>query len=494
MTVRLRGPQSQPGSGELIAMRLTLHDIATATGGRLAALGEDTARSTSVAFVDGDYIDGVQADSRVVEPHQLFAAIRAERDGHEFVRAAFERGAAAALVERTSLDMLAGPSARFVVVEDTMAALVDLARVARARLPRLIAVTGSSGKTTTKDLVSAVLGRRGPHVRSDKSFNNELGVPLTLLNAPDDAWSGIVEMGARGVGHIAHLVSIAQPDVAMVLNVGRAHIGMYEDGQAGIARAKGEIVEQLPVDGTAVLNADDPLVIAMADRTRADILRFSSEGKNVEVRAQTIYLDDQLCARFRLVTPWGESDVRVGVPGRHQVANALAAAAACGAIGSSLDEIVAGLSGAELSPWRMDLRRAPAGFRVLNDSYNANPESMAAALDAIGSLDASRRIAVLGPMAELGAAAAAGHREIAERAVARGIELITVDAPLYGVGQAVKTIDDAVWALRSLELSARDAVLVKGSRVAGLERVADALLADLRTDTDTDTDTDGVRP
>ncbi len=325
-------------------------------------------------------------------------------------------------------------------------------------------------------MISAVLGRRGPHVRSDKSFNNEIGVPLTLLNAPDDAWAGVVEMGARGIGHIAMLMRIARPSVGVALNVGRAHVGMYADGQLGIARAKGEIVEGLPVGGVAVLNADDPLVLAMADRTRADILRFSTTRKDVEISAQSILLGADLRASFRLLTPWGSADVRLGVPGAHQPANALAAAAACGAVGSTLDEIVEGLSHAELSPWRMELLDAPAGYRVLNDSYNANPESMAAGLRSLAAMAARRRVAVLGEMAELGPQRAAAHAEVAELAGRLGIELVAVAPAAYGEAPVVSSIDEAVERLGAMGLGEGDAVLLKGSRVAGLERLAARLV------------------
>jgi UDP-N-acetylmuramoyl-tripeptide--D-alanyl-D-alanine ligase len=435
---------------------MTLGQVASAAGGKLS----DASDAMTV-------IDGASTDSRAVSSGQLFVALRGERDGHDFIEAARAAGAVAWLTERPD------PRPGAVVVGDAMAALVALGGEARAHVPdRLIAITGSSGKTTTKDLVSAVLGRRGPHVRSDKSFNNEIGVPLTLINAPDDAWAGVVEMGARGVGHIAALMEIARPLIGVVLNVGRAHVGMYEDGQLGIASAKGEIVEGLRHEGTAVLNADDPLVIAMADRTRADILRFSTTREDVEISAQSIVVGNDLCASFRIVTPWGSGEVVMGVPGPHQVANALAAAAACGAVGSSFEEIVEGLAQAQLSPWRMEVRTATLGFRILNDSYNANPESTTAGLRALAAMPARRRIAVLGAMAELGGETERAHGEVAALAADLGVDVVAVAAPGYRAGVAVDGIDEAVALITSMDLGPGDALLVKGSRVAGLERLA----------------------
>jgi UDP-N-acetylmuramoyl-tripeptide--D-alanyl-D-alanine ligase len=439
-------------------MQLSIDQILQATGG--STVRSDTPGSDL-------RIEGVSTDSRTVAPGNLFVPLRAERDGHDFIDAARAAGAVAHLTERDD----DRPGA--VRVADTAAALMDLGRLARTLLPdRLIGVTGSSGKTTTKDMISAVLARRGPHVRSDKSFNNEIGVPLTLLNAPGDSWAGIIEMGARGIGHIAKLMGIARPRVGIALNVGRAHVGMYADGQLGIARAKGEIVEGLPVGGVAVLNADDPLVIAMANRTRADILRFSTTGKDAEISAQSIVLGADLRASFVMHTPWGSAQVRLGVPGEHQPANALAAVAACGAVGSTLDEIVAGLSEAQLSPWRMELLVAADGYRLLNDSYNANPESMAAGLRSLAAMPARRRVAVLGEMAELGVQTGAGHAEVAALAAALGVEVIAVGSAPYGVASVASGVEEAAALLAALDLGPDDAVLLKASRVAGLERLA----------------------
>jgi UDP-N-acetylmuramoyl-tripeptide--D-alanyl-D-alanine ligase len=305
---------------------------------------------------------------------------------------------------------------------------------------------------------------------SDKSFNNELGVPLTLANAPEPTEVTVVEMGARGRGHIALLADIARPTIGVVTAVELAHTELFGSLEA-VAAAKGELVESLPAAGTAVLNADRPLVMGMAGRTSARVLTFGVDTPGVEVTAAAIEFDESLRASFELRSPWGAALVRLPIAGIHQVDNALAAAAAALAAGASPDEVAGGLGTAELSPWRMEVRRAPSGAVVINDAYNANPASAEAALRSLASLSARRRIAVLGVMAELGETAAAEHKRIAALARDLDIEVISVDAPDYGV-PVVHGIDGV---LAALQLEDGDAVLIKGSRVAGLEVLADAL-------------------
>jgi UDP-N-acetylmuramoyl-tripeptide--D-alanyl-D-alanine ligase len=278
----------------------------------------------------------------------------------------------------------------------------------------------------------------------------------------------VIEMGARGRGHVASLCAVARPVVGVVTTVGLSHsefFGTVED----VAVAKAELVEALPAYGTAVLNADVPLVAAMAARTDARVLTFGVAG---DVRAGGIDLDDDLHPRFRLQTPWGEAGVELQVRGHHQVSNALAAAAAALASGAGLDAVAAGLGDAQLSPWRMELHRAPSGALILNDTYNANPLSMQAALRALAELPALRRTAVLGIMAELGEVGPAEHARMGAMAVDLGIRVIAVDAPDYGS----ETVADAGEAMERLgQLTEGDAVLVKGSRAAGLEDLAGTL-------------------
>lgn len=410
----------------------------------------------------------------------MFAALRAELDGHDFVAAAFERGAALALVDRRggegSSAPWSGPVIEVVSVPD---ALAEVARIAREALPdRVVGVTGSVGKTTTKDLLANVLARRFRTVASERSFNNELGVPITLANAPDGTEAAVVEMGARGHGHIRHLCELARPTVGVVTVVEGVHTEvMGSIDRVGLA--KRELVEDLPADGAAVLNAGDPNVAAMAAHTSASVVMFGGEGTTLgDVHAADVTIDDGLRAGFVLHSPWGSASVHLGVRGAHNVTNALAAAATGLWLGVDVGEVAAGLAEPPASPWRMELVESEAGLRVLNDSYNAGPASMAAALRALAALplpDGGRRVAVLGIMAELGEEGPDAHRHVAALADELGIHVLAVGCDLYGVQDRVPGADAALEVVESLELGGSDAVLVKGSRVAGLERVAAAL-------------------
>jgi UDP-N-acetylmuramoyl-tripeptide--D-alanyl-D-alanine ligase len=439
-------------------MRFLASEVAAATGGELA--GPDVE------------IDGVTHDSRALNGGELFVPLHDVRDGHDFIEAARAAGAAAYLTARQPGE---GTSVR---VADTADALAALGRHARSRLPdRIVGVTGSVGKTSVKDLAASVLGQRFQTHASLRSFNNEYGVPLTLANALDGTEAAIVEMGARGEGHIAHLCAIARPVIGIVTTVEAVHTELFGDLD-GVARAKGELIESLPVSGTAILNAANPRVAAMAARSQADVVTFSPVGTvDADVTAHGVRLDHDLRARFTLRSPWGDADVHLGVRGEHQVGNALAAAAAGLALGLPPDAVARGLAAAALSPWRMELATAPDGTVVLNDAYNAGPASVTAALRSLAHLPAERRVAVLGTMAELGDHAPPAHREIAGRAGELGITVIAVDAPLYG--EDVTHVADIDGALARLDGLRGDgaAVLVKGSRVVGLERLARALLA-----------------
>jgi len=417
----------------------------------------------------------------------------AERDGHDFIASAVGRGAAAYLSARGPVT--GAGDATCIEVTDTAGALSDIGRLARRRLPdRVVAVTGSVGKSSVKDLAGAVLSVRWVTASSPGNFNNELGLPLALANAPDGAEAAMLEMGARGIGHIAALCEVARPTVGIVTLVAAVHtevFGSIED----VARGKGELIESLPENGTAVLNASDPRVMAMASRTRARTLTFAGAGPSggagpsagsgpsggtatADVAAEDIELDEQLRARFKLVSPWGSAPVSLEARGEHNVGNALAAAAAGLSLGLSPEEVAAGLGAARLSHWRMELATAPGGGLVLNDAYNASPTSLEAALRAVRRLEGRRRFAVLGVMAELGPERAAEHRRLGELAASLDIHVIPVDTAEYGPAP-VGGWQGALDALEALNppLGAGDVVLIKGSRVAGLERLAEALLA-----------------
>ena len=429
-------------------MKVTANRVAEISGGELH--GPDVT------------VDGAAIDSRVLKPGALFVPVVAERDGHDFIEDARTAGAAAYLTARAP----GGGTA--IAVADTSAALARLGRWAREQLTGpVVGITGSAGKTSTKDMLGAVLRAELPTVVSERSFNNELGVPLTLVNADDGSRAAVLEMGARGFGHIARLCELARPDVGVVTNVAAAHTEMLGDLE-GVARAKGELVACLPREGTAVLNAMDERVMLMASRSAAPVLTF---GLSVgDVRAASVTVDDDLRVGFRLESPWGTAALRLEARGAHQAINAAAAAAAALAIDIPLERVAAGLEKARLSPLRMEVTRTPSGALVINDAYNANPASMRAALDALRAVPAKRKVAVLGPMLELGAASADEHQTIGRVAEhTMGIRVIAVNAPAYGV-ENVDTINDALALLG--DLSEGDAVLVKASRAAGLERLA----------------------
>ncbi|HEY4375649.1 MAG TPA: UDP-N-acetylmuramoyl-tripeptide--D-alanyl-D-alanine ligase [Acidimicrobiales bacterium] len=435
-------------------MELTTADVAEATGGEV--FGRETV------------VSGASIDTRTLRRGQLFVPIVDERDGHDFIGAAVHAGAAAYL---TAGPIEAGVAIR---VADTRAALLELGRLARSRLAaQVVGVTGSVGKTTTKDLLAAVLGSTFLTAASKASFNNELGVPLTLLEAADDASAAVIEMGARGVGHIAMLCEVARPTIGVVTVVAGSHLESF-GSLDGVATGKAELVEALPAHGTAVLNADDHRVAAMAARTEARVVTFGRGP--ADVQATDVVLDDDLRTRFTVHTPWGDAPVHLGVRGEHQVMNALAALAAGLVAEVPLAAAVDALASGPVSAHRMHLSTAPGGARILNDAYNANPTSMRAALDALAALPAARRIAVVGTMAEMGESGAASHAEIAHEAQDRGIRVIAVAEPAYG--PEVEAVPDVAAAIEALaDLGDGDAVLVKASRVAGLEAVAAALLA-----------------
>ncbi|NMI00233.1 UDP-N-acetylmuramoyl-tripeptide--D-alanyl-D-alanine ligase [Pseudonocardia acidicola] len=466
----------------MIEMRLA--EIAAVTGGRLHCASGD------------ERVDAVEFDSRAVRPGGLFLALPGERvDGHDFAAAAVAAGAAGVLAGREvdAPSVIVPPAAQaagtYLAAADAdgtgaavLAALGRLARHVVDSLPALtvVGVTGSSGKTSTKDLLAAVLGELGPTVAPPGSFNNELGHPWTALRADATTRHLVLELSARGPGHIAALCATAPPRIGVVLNVGRAHLGEFGSPEA-IAQAKGELVEALPADGLAVLNADDPAVAAMAARTAARVVT-AGRAAGATIRAEDVTLDAGR-PRFRLTTPAGDADVALRLVGAHHVGNALAAAAVGLELGGTPSQVAAALSAATpVSRWRMEVTERADGVTIVNDAYNANPESMRAALHALvgiaGSPPGRRRTwAVLGRMAELGEQAAAAHAEVAATARELGVDrLVAVDHPEYGpTAEHVTGLDAALELLRT-ELRPGDVMLVKASRAVGLDRIATALL------------------
>ena len=461
---------------------LTLAEVATATGGRLDA-GTDPETVISGA---------VTIDSRAIGAGDLFVALPGERvDGHDYAPAAVAAGAAAVLAVRPT-----GVPA--VLVDDPVLALGRLAQAVRDRLPELVVVgvTGSSGKTSTKDLIAAVLSRAGATVANQGSFNNEIGAPLTTLKVDAGTRFLVVEMGARGVGHIAYLADLTHPSIGVVLNVGAAHASEFGSKEA-TAQAKGELVEALAPSGLAVLNADDPLVIAMALRTKARVA-LTGVTEEAQVKAENISLDEEARAAFDLVVdgvhPAAPVRVQLAVHGAHHVGNALAAAAVGLEVGLPIAEIAEALSAAgAASRWRMEVKRRSDGLVVVNDAYNANVDSMTAALRALATMAAAlpgeaAGWAVLGEMLEIGADTAQRHAGIGRLVAELGlVGLVTVGPGAVPIadgareaGTSVRVfsadgVDEAV-ALVQQNVRGGDVVLIKASRAIGLERVAAGLL------------------
>ncbi|GAA3117046.1 UDP-N-acetylmuramoyl-tripeptide--D-alanyl-D-alanine ligase [Streptosporangium carneum] len=494
---------------------LPLARIAEITSGALAGMADPR------AVVRGPVV----IDSRAVEPGSLFVAIKGARaDGHDFAAQAVAAGAVAVLASRPV-------DAPAIVVGDILAALAQLATAVAAGLPEatVIGVTGSAGKTTTKDLLARLAARVGPTIAPVESFNNEIGHPLTVMRAAEDTRYMVLELSARHAGHIADLARIAPPRIGVVLNVGSAHLGVF-GGKEAIAQAKGELVEALPADGVAVLNADDPLVAAMAERTAARVTWYG-RAETAAVRAQDVTLDERGRARFTLRTPSGAAPVELRLYGEHAVDNALAAAAAAYELGLPVTTIAEELSEAEpRSRWRMEVTDRPDGVTVINDAYNANPDSMRAAFGALDALAGGRRrFAVIAALQELGEEGPALNAGVGRLAASAGLEALFVvgadadpvlagaasvtggagDPPRAGSGADpapraadgsegepraqdgappgtppdapsrtrvvhVADVAEAVAGLSAL-LAPGDVVLVKGPRVAGLQRVAQAL-------------------
>jgi len=430
-----------------------------------------------------DLITDVRIDSREITAGCLFIAIKGERaDGHDFAQAVIDAGARAVLSARE----LEQPC---IVVDDPVLALGRLAHWVRTRLLTctVIGVTGSSGKTSTKELIGGVLSADGPTVCPQGSFNTEVGVPLTILQADESTKYLVLEMGMRGEGQIHYLTEIAVPTVGVLINVGMAHAELLGSREA-IARAKGELIDALPADGFAIINGDDPLILAKGAKTPAQVIAFG-RGAACDVRATDVRLDAAARPSFTLHHRNESVAVTLKVHGEHFVQNALAAASVALALGMSIDVVAAELRVAGLdSKWRMEVRELGNHITLINDSYNANPESMRAALAATASMAAGRRSwAVLGEMRELGESSRAEHQSLGRAAAAMGIDrLVCIGEALLPTHEAalaagltsfaVTDIQDAISIVTEQAITG-DVIVVKASRGIALERVADALSA-----------------
>ncbi|HYC81820.1 MAG TPA: UDP-N-acetylmuramoyl-tripeptide--D-alanyl-D-alanine ligase [Solirubrobacterales bacterium] len=435
-------------------------------------------RSSELAgFLGGELVgpdvevEGADIDSRTIRPGQLYVPIVAERDGHAFVPAALAAGASAYLTAR---EPVGGTAIR---VRDTAAALLGLGALARGRVGGAIGITGSVGKTTTKDLLAGCLTSTFASAASAGSFNNELGLPLTLMNAVDRARWVVLEMGVRREGDIELLAGVARPEVGIVTSVAMAHLEYLGDLD-GVARAKSELVAALPASGLAVLNFDDPRVRAMASLAGCPVLGYGV-AVDAEVRADEVRLDRDLRARFRLSSPWGRADVELGVRGVQQVSNALAAAAAALWCGVPIEAVAAALRESPVAAMRMEVDQLPGGPVVVVDCFNSIPASAEAALRSLAALPRGRKLAILGLMAELGDHSESEHRRVARVAEELGVEVVGYGTDLYGTAQ-VSEVEEAVALLR--RLGPADAALVKGSRVVRLESVVKAYRRHMESD------------
>lgn len=459
-------------------MRFALSELAVQLGGEL--VGTDIE------------VDGVSTDSREVGAGQLFIPLLAERDGHDFIESALQRKAGGFLVSKPTFQPPGnsgeGKSTSFIRVNDTAVALSEIGRIARNRLAGpVVGITGSVGKTSVKDLTLAACASAKRVAGSQASFNNEIGVPLTLANADDQTDVMVVEMGARGIGHIATLCEVAKPTIGLITTVALAHSELFGSIE-GVAQGKGELVESLPASGTAILNANDPLVMAMKSRTAANVMTFGStiqpngqaqqQDLRPDIALTALSLDAELRPRMTITSEWGSGETVLEARGAHMAHNATAAIGAAIAAGVSFESAFKGVTSAKLSDWRMNVAVSRSGLVVVNDAYNANPTSTRAALRSFQELEAATKVAVLGVMAELGDEGPAEHRAIAAEAASSGVRVIAVGTDLYGpqVDQ-VNDIDEAMtWVNDAVKDESDAAVLVKGSRIAGLERLAERLL------------------
>ena len=449
---------------------LTISQISEVISGKI--VGDGNKLITGAAFFD----------SREIVSNGIFLALKGEHvDGHDFAINALKGGAGVVICTQESGDTC-------IVVPDVVEAVTKLAAHVRQMIPdmKVVAITGSHGKTTTKDLSKHLLSMMGATVAPRSSFNNDLGVPITILECTTDTKFCILEMGARNLGDISKLERTFLPDIGVVLGVGSAHIGVFGSREI-IATAKSEMVKNLESSKIAILGSYDDLTINMSNLTKAKVMTFG-ENSNSDVRATDVEIREGF-AHFDLVTSFGRESVALRQAGRHQVANALAAAAIATALNLPIDKISAGLSTAESSSkWRMELHEV-AGRLIINDSYNANPESMFAALDALrlfAQERGGRAWAFLGKMHELGEYSLAGHREVARKAIDLEIDhLVAVGTKDYQIeselGSTEILLVENIESAREIATGseAGDVILVKGSRAEGLEKLAELLIGDI---------------
>ena len=439
-------------------------------------------------LVSGDLdtmITGVSIDTRTIKPEDLFFALTGENsDGHKFLADALAKGAVGVVVShKVEARCLA------IRVDDTLNALGDLAGYYRSLFnPVVVGVTGSVGKTTTKEMIAAVVAAKGPVLRSAGNFNNEIGVPLTLLDLAAKHKTAVIEMAMRGPGQIAYLANMAKPSIGVITNIHMSHIELLGSMDA-IADAKGELLDYLPTDGVAILNADDAYYDYLKRRANSRIISYG-ESQHADVRAVSAGIDSNGCCNFKVQTPKGSFEVRIPVPGEHNIKDALAAIAVGEELDVSHDDIRNALANYTPPEKRSNVIPSRQGFVVVDDTYNASPASVQSAIKTLSMMEGDRKIAVLGDMLELGDHALNAHMEIGKAVKELGIDMLMV------VGQLAKLIargaidagmpisqvfefEDSLQAAREIaeKVRERDVVLVKGSRAMKMERIVEGLLA-----------------
>jgi UDP-N-acetylmuramoyl-tripeptide--D-alanyl-D-alanine ligase len=458
-------------------MELTREWVAAVTGGRVGGAESEGIVGTGIAF-----------DSRALEPGQVFVALRDARDGHDFVVDAHARGAAFSIVDR------AVPGYPVVQVADVPQALLALAAAARARLEsHVVGITGSVGKTSTKDLTAAALAAGFVTHAAPASYNNEIGVPFTVLGAPESTQALVVEMGARFAGNIAALSAVARPEIGVITNIGITH-AEHLGGPEGVAIVKGELLDALPATGLAVISSECVASGGQRARSAAPIITVGVGG-DADVRVRDVVVGPELRPQFRIETPWGSGSVTLAVRGAHQAVNAAQAAAVALHLGVPFEVVLEALAHASSTGWRMQLHTTARGIRVLNDAYNASPVATLAAIQSLTELAVTgRRIAIIGDMRELGPWSAAEHTRIGAALADAGVDIVIAvgdeieplateverDAARHGI-EVHRAADAATARGLVLDLAREgDAVLVKASRALGLEVVATALIEEER--------------
>lgn len=449
---------------------------------------KDVVKACNGELVSGDIdtkVTGVSTDTRTLQPGDLFFALTGESsDGHKFLHDALSRGAAGVVVSRkVEAKCLA------IRVQDTLLALGDLGAFYRSKFdPVVVGVTGSVGKTTTKEMIAAVAAAKGPVLKNAGNFNNEIGLPLTLFGLTKKHEVAIVEMAMRGPGQIEYLAKIARPRIGVITNIHLSHVELLGTLDA-IADAKGELLDYLPADGVAVLNADDAYFDYLSRRANCRIVSFG-ESARADVRASSAGIDADGCCNFQVTTARGSFDMRIPVPGEHNIKDALAAIAVGEELGIAHDDIKEALAGFKPPEKRSNVIPTRRGVVVIDDTYNASPPSTLSAIKTLSMMEGDRKIAVLGDMLELGDHAIDAHLEVGRAVRDSGIDLLMVVGQLarliargaIDAGMPISQVmeyEDSLQAAREIigKVRERDVVLVKGSRAMKMEKVVEGLLA-----------------